>query len=270
MTPASRLGLTLHSETTDTHDDTMIETNVLTVVLAAGVTAITTGLGALPFLFVQQFSDWWLGVFNAAAGGLMLAASHSLVVEGSSLGEARTLIGILVGLAAILLANTLIQSQDGHDVAELAGADARKALLILGVMTAHSFAEGVGVGVSFGGGDELGMFITAAIAVHNIPEGLAISLVLIPRGTPLWKAAGWSIFTSLPQPLMALPAFLFVLFFEPFLPVGLGLAAGAMIWMVFAELIPDALETTSGPTVGAAVTLAFALLFAFQNFVLHV
>jgi zinc transporter ZupT len=61
-----------------------------------------------------------------------------------------------------------------------------------------------------------------------------------------------------------------VLVFEPFLPVGFGLAAGAMIWMVFAELIPDALEDVSGPTVGVAVTLAFAALYAVQNFVLHV
>ncbi len=248
----------------------MIETNVLTVVLAAGGTAIATGLGALPFLFVRKFSDWWLGVFNAAAGGLMLAASHSLVVEGSTVSEARTLVGILVGLALIVAANTFIESRGEHDVADLVGADARKALLILGVMTAHSFAEGVGVGVSFGGGDQLGVFITAAIAVHNIPEGLAISLVLIPRGTSVWKASGWSIFTSLPQPLMALPAFVFVLIFEPFLPIGLGLAAGAMIWMVFAELVPDALENASGSTVGVAVTLAFAVLFAVQNFVLHV
>jgi ZIP family zinc transporter len=246
-----------------------METSLLTVVLAAGLTAVTTGLGALPFLFLRDVSDWWLGVFNAAAGGLMLSASHSLVVEGTSLSAMRTLLGILVGLGLIVLANSAIQRQGDHDVAELAGADARKALLILGVMTAHSFAEGVGVGVSFGGGTELGAFITAAIAIHNIPEGLAISLVLIPRGTPLWKAAGWSIFTSLPQPLMALPAFLFVLFFEPFLPIGFGLAAGAMIWMVFAELIPDALDTASGQTVGVAVTLAFAILFAFQNFVLH-
>lgn len=248
----------------------MFETNLLTVVIAAAITAAATGLGALPFLFFQKIGDWWLGVFNAAAGGLMLAASHSLVVEGSTLGTGRTLAGILVGLVLILVANRFIHGQDEHDVAELAGADARKALLILGVMTAHSFAEGVGVGVSFGGGDELGLFITAAIAVHNIPEGLAISLVLIPRGTPIWKAAGWSIFTSLPQPLMALPAYLFVLIFEPFLPVGLGLAAGAMIWMVFAELIPDALENASGAAVGTATTLAFAALFAFQNFVLHI
>lgn len=244
--------------------------SVWIVVLAAGVTAVATGIGALPFLVFRRVSGWWLGVFNAVAGGLMLAASHSLIVEGSNIGTARTLGGILIGLFLILVANHFIEGQGEHHVAELVGADARKALLILGVMTAHSFAEGVGVGVSFGGGNELGIFITAAIAVHNIPEGLAISLVLIPKGTPIWKAAGWSIFTSLPQPLMALPAFLFVLVFEPFLPVGLGLAAGAMIWMVFAELIPDALENASGAAVGTATTLAFAALFAFQNFVLHI
>jgi len=248
----------------------MADMSVWIVVVAAFITAVATGVGALPFLFVRDFSNWWLGVFNAVAGGLMLAASHSLVVEGSAMSEARVLLGVLVGLGLIVLANTMIERQGEHDVADLAGGDARKALLILGVMTAHSFAEGVGVGVSFGGGEELGGFITAAIAVHNIPEGLAISLVLVPRGTPVWKAAGWSIFTSLPQPLMALPAFLFVLVFEPFLPVGFGLAAGAMIWMVFAELIPDALQEVSGPTVGVAVTLAFAALFAVQNFVLHV
>ena len=247
----------------------MVETSIWVVFVGASITAVATGLGALPFLFVRHVSDWWLGVFNAAAGGLMLAASHSLIAEGTGLGAARTLGGILLGLILILFANTLIEREDDHDVANLVGGDARKALLILGVMTAHSFAEGVGVGVSYGGGDELGIFITAAIAVHNVPEGLAISLVLVPRGTPVWKAAGWSIFTSLPQPLMAVPAFLFVLVFEPILPVGLGLAAGAMIWMVFAELIPDALDTASGQTVGAAATLAFTALFAFQHFVLH-
>jgi zinc transporter ZupT len=247
----------------------MTDVSIWSVLVAASLTAVATGLGALPFLAVRHLSDWWLGVCNAAAGGLMLAASHSLVVEGTGIGGARTLGGMLLGLVLILLANTRIEREEPHDVARLVGADARKALLILGVMTAHSFAEGVGVGVSYGGGGEFGVFITAAIAVHNIPEGLAISLVLVPRGTPVWTAAGWSVFTSLPQPLMAVPAYLFVLFFEPILPVGLGLAAGAMIWMVFAELIPDALDTASGPTVGAAATLAFVALLAFQHFVLH-
>ena len=100
--------------------------------------------------------------------------------------------------------------------------------------------------------------------------GLAIALVLVPRGTAVWKAALWAIFTSLRQPLMAVPAFLFVETFEPFLPLGLGLglAAGAMIWMVFSELYPDALEKTDKGSAATAVTLAFLVMMAFQMLVL--
>jgi zinc transporter ZupT len=132
-------------------------------------------------------------------------------------------------------------------------------------MTAHSFAEGVGVGVSFGGREALGAFVTIAIAFHNVPEGLAISLVLVPRGTPVWKAAGWSVFTSLPQPLMAVPAFLFVTVFQPVLPFGLGFAAGAMIWMVLAELLPDAIEKARADQVAITATASFVVLLGIQG-----
>lgn len=242
--------------------------NIWIVLLAASITAVATGLGALPFLVVHDISRRWLGISNALAGGLMLAASHSLISEGSNYSPGRTLVGILVGLVFIFFSNRFLERTDHPEVGELRGVDAKKALLILGVMTLHSFAEGVGVGVAFGDTEQLGLFITAAIAVHNIPEGLAISLVLIPRKVSVWRSSLWSIFTSLPQPLMAVPAFLFVRIFRPFLPVGLGLAAGAMIWMVFAELIPDAMEEINGETVGLAVTLAFAGMMAFQYFVL--
>jgi zinc transporter, ZIP family len=245
-----------------------MEVGVVYVFIAAMITAVATGLGALPFVFVRTISDRWLGIANAAAGGLMLGASHTLIAEGAKLSPDRVLVGILIGLAAIVVSNRLIRRRGPTDIADLHGDGAKKALLILGVMTAHSFAEGVGVGVSFAGTAELGVFITTAIAIHNIPEGLAICLVLIPRGTPVWKGALWSIFTSLPQPLMAVPAFIFVLAFTPLLPAGLGIAAGAMIWMVFSELIPDAIAKTSGGTVGIVVTLAMVALWAFQQVVL--
>jgi zinc transporter ZupT len=246
-----------------------MDTSLWIVVAAALVTAIMTGVGALPFLVVKRLGSRTVGWSNAAAAGLMLAASHSLIAEGVSIDITLTLAGVFAGLGAIVIADRLLSGAGDVEVADLQGAGAAKALLILGIMTAHSFAEGVGVGVSFAGADGLGVFITTAIAFHNVPEGLAIALVLVPRGSPVWKAGLWAIFTSLPQPIMAAPAYLFVETFRPFLPVGLGLAAGAMIWMVFAELFPDALEKTTSGSAATAVTLAFTAMMAFQMLVLH-
>ena len=235
------------------------------VFLFALLTAIATGLGALPFVFVKDLSRRWLGACNAVAAGLMLAASFGLLYEGVDYGLGRALAGALTGLAFIVAVRKLLQRDEHPAVfAQMSELDARKALLIVGVMTMHSFTEGVGVGVSFGGGVELGLFITLAIAVHNIPEGLAISLVLVPRGVSWSRAAFWSVFSSLPQPLMAVPAFVFVETFKPLLPYGLGFAAGAMIWMVFSELIPDALQEASGNLVGVIITLSVLAMVAFQ------
>lgn len=198
---------------------------------------------------------------NALAAGLMAAASAGLLLEGVAESWGRTFLGAAAGAVFILVSQRLLSSRQELVIGELQGADALKVLLIVGVMTVHSFTEGVGVGVSFGGGEALGIFITLAIAVHNIPEGLAISLVLVPRGSSVWRAAGWSVFSSLPQPLLAVPAFLFVEQFRPFLPVGLGFAAGAMVWMVTVELLPEAFEDAPpGQVVGVAVASAVAMM----------
>ncbi|MFW5680929.1 MAG: ZIP family metal transporter, partial [Pseudomonadota bacterium] len=197
---------------------------------------------------------------------LMLAACYSLITEGFTFDAPRTLAGLVVGVILIVIASRYLNNHDGASIAEVRGADAKRILLIVGIMTAHSAAEGVGVGVAYGGGRELGDFITLAIALHNVPEGLAISLVMVPRGATVLRAAGWSIFSSLPQPLLAVPAFLFVLAFEPWLPVGLGLAAGAMLWMIFSELLPEASEEVSTETVGVVVTLAFTAMLAVTLF----
>lgn len=244
------------------------------VFLAALATALATGLGALPLLWLRSTSDQVMGIANAAAGGLMLAASQMLIVEGAHISLTRTIWGIAGGAVAIWLLARIIHIGDrdlGDDgEAPLAGrfrsASARSALLIIAVMTAHSAAEGIGVGVSFGGGEQLGLLVTIAIAVHNIPEGLAISLTMVPQGATVRSAAGWSIFSSLPQPILAIPAYLFVEAFHPVLPIGLGIAAGGMIWMVASELMPDALRkarwdgVVAGTVAGYLVMLGFTML----------
>jgi len=229
------------------------------------ITAIATGLGAIPFFFLKDITNNWLGISNAIASGLMIAASFGLIYEGIDHDIWFTFYGIIIGLVFIIGSERFLDKYNGNfSIKNIDHADATKMLLIVGIMTIHSFTEGVSVGVSFSGGQDLGLFITTAIAVHNIPEGLAICLVLIPRGTSPLKAGWWSIFSSLPQPLMAVPAFLFVEIFRQYLPMGLGFAGGAMIWMVFAELIPDALEDSDEYTVAATVTISVALMIVFQ------
>lgn len=206
--------------------------------IAALLTALATGLGALPFAF-GTMSRRWLGASNAIAAGFMLSASGALLIEGGARSPWRVAAGAGAGALFIYWAHHILGTREVR-LGELRDGDAMKGVLIVTVMTLHSFTEGVGVGVSYGEGAELGVLITIAIAIHNIPEGLAISLVLVPRGATVWSAAGWSIFSSLPQPLVAVPAFLFVEQFTPLLAAGLGFAGGAMIWLVLVELLPDA------------------------------
>ncbi len=238
---------------------------VFVVFLAGLVTAVTTGLGALPFAFIRQPSPRILALANAVAAGLMLGASFGLIAEGTGYGTPQTILGGGVGVVFIVLGERVLAGRE-IPFGELRGAGARKILLIVVVMTLHSFAEGVAVGVAFGGGDKLATLITLAIAVHNVPEGLAISAVLRPRGSSVAACAGWSVFSSLPQPLMAVPAFLFVETFRPVLPYGLGFAAGAMVFMVFLELLPEAYENSSRAEVGLWVSLTLTAMILFQRY----
>ena len=101
--------------------------------------------------------------------------------------------------------------------------DLRKLLLIFGILTIHSFPEGVAVGVSFAdvgldGGLSLfgvtvpllAVFMTVAISIHNVPEGVAVSIPLRSMGVDNWRLVAAAVFSSLPQPVGAVVAFLFV------------------------------------------------------------
>ncbi|MBW3535992.1 MAG: ZIP family metal transporter [Gemmatimonadetes bacterium] len=237
------------------------------VFLYALATALATGLGALPFLFVRDISDRWIAYANAVAAGLMLGASFGLVSEGTGHGRVETLAGGFAGVLFILATQRFLGDKDEEELVfgVVRGAGARRMILMMVVMTVHSFAEGVAVGVSFGGGITLATLITVAIAVHNVPEGIAISAVLRPQGVSVARCAGWSVFSSLPQPLMAVPAFLFVEVFRPALPWGLGFAAGAMVFMVLVELLPEAFQQGRRAPVATLTTLSIVGMILFQR-----
>lgn len=237
------------------------------VFLYALLTALATALGAIPFAFIRTVSKRVVGYSNALAAGLMLGASFGLIVEGARTRGGATLIGVLLGVIFMLLVQRFMGDHEGEtEFLGARGVGAKKMLLIIAVMTVHSFAEGAAVGVSFGGGESLATAITLAVAVHNIPEGLAISAVMRPQGASILSCAWWSFFSSIPQPLAAVPAYLFVEKFSATLPYGLGFAAGAMIFMVLVELLPEAYEQESSRGIAAAATLSMLGMLAVQRY----
>lgn len=255
----------------------LVESLVL-VFVAGLVTALATGLGALPFFVVDDFSDRWNVALWGVASGIMVSASlFGLINEGLAYSEGVPVMmvgGLLAGVALVEASDWALDRFDvgGHDhggsedahthddhaleAEAFAEGDLKKLVLILGILTVHSFPEGVAVGVSFaelgleGGIPMLGftipllaIFMTVAISIHNVPEGLAIAIPMRAMDLSRWRMVGAAVFSSLPQPIGAVVAFAFVQWAREFLPFGFGFAAGAMVYLVATEFIPEALET---------------------------
>jgi len=236
-------------------------------VFAAGLlTALTTGIGALPFLFLADMKSSCLGFANAMAAGMMIGASWTLLREGWEHDVSNThhglLVGVILGILLMIMSKKFLEQHEfGAKSGNLQATGAKRVILVFGAMLFHSFAEGVSIGISFAGSDHLAKMVTSSLAVHNIPEGLAVSVVMVRNGTPVWRAAIWSVVTSLPQPLMAVPAFLCVAFFTGLLPIGLGFAAGAMTYVSLFELLPEArAEIKSDITVLILLLLSAAFM----------
>src|SRR3989304_3725612 len=235
--------------------------------LAAFATALATGLGGVPFLFVRRLPERLIGLAWGLSGGMMLSASvFNLIFPGVQRAGYNTVAaGIALGAAFFWVAGRNM-AHSTRDFYHLRGVPARRALLLIGTMFIHSFAEGVAVGVGYGSGEmRLAVLLTIAIAIHNIPEGLAVSLPLRAQGFSGWACIGWSIFTSLPQPLLAVPAALAVAFFRPLVPIGFGFAAGAMGFLVFSEMIPEGIERSGRTNLAAAVVVGFLVMMLMQN-----
>jgi len=252
----------------------------LRVFLWGWLTCITTGLGAVPFLFVktERISDDALAISNTVACGTMLAASMGMLQEAHDhcgVGDWQLFVGLGIGAVFIKVSSWAVGDEDEQGVDALCGAimerrHFRKAVLIFTVMFCHSAAEGVAVGVSFDGHlrAEFGVFVSILLAIHNVPEGLTVALVLVPRGISTPLAMLIATLTSVPQPFMAFVAFLFVDAFQWLLPFGLSFAAGAMVYVSLHELLVDAVRQLGRTRAFVVGAVSFVAMLAVQR-VLH-
>ena len=243
----------------------------------AGILAsLACGLGALPLLLRRLDLANRTGIGYGFAGGLMLAASvYNLILPGLTMSQHEmSLSQVLPVLAGILLGAAFLWSVDRYLNEDRLAQSSwkrwgnRAEILIFLAMSVHSIPEGVAVGVGYASEEvyntQLGSYIALAIAIHNIPEGLAVAIPMRAAGASMMKCFWAAFLTSVPQPIAAVPAALASWFFQPLMPILMGFAAGAMMFLILLEMIPDALHHEKPATIAWAFMGGFCLMLLIQ------
>jgi zinc transporter, ZIP family len=235
-------------------------------------TYLLTAIGTLPVLFFRSAPRRLMDAMMGFAGGVMVAAScWSLLVPAiESGGVLAATIGLLAGAAFLYLADQLLPHLHAEfpDEAEVEGpkvAWRRSALLML-AMTLHNFPEGMAVGVSFGGGD-VGSATALAIGIglQNVPEGLAIALPLRRGGMTRGRAFFWGQLSAVVEPVAGVLGAALILVSTTFLPYGMAAAAGAMLYVVVEELLPETVRSGTADVATLGFIVGFAVMMALDN-----
>jgi len=254
------------------------------VLLALGATLFTwavTALGAALVFFFKSINKRILNTMLGFAAGVMIAASYwsllkpaiEMSTAGGGLPWLPAVVGFLSGGAFLLITDKILphlhMGLDSRNVEGIKTSWQRSTLLILAI-TLHNIPEGLAVGVAFGSlavswtPAALGsaMALAFGIGLQNFPEGAAVSIPLRREGFSRFKAFWYGQLSGFVEPLAGVAGALLVLLVKPLLPYALSFAAGAMIFVVVEELIPEAQrgDETDLSTIGAMLGFA-AMMF---------
>ena len=275
-----------------------IETLILTTAIAG---VLGTGLGGLIGALLQKDSNRTVSLLLSFAGGVMLSVvCFDLAVEAIETGAGifTVIAAITLGVAITYILNYLIDRKtapelphidENHpktadDLDELihsdhlehhyAQHDNKLSLFVAGLVMAcaialHNVPEGMTIGASYPGDEGVmgraALVLAVIIGLHNIPEGMAVSVPLISGGMPKWKAVLITACTGIPTILGALLGYLLGEIGPMGLTVSLGFASGAMLYVVFGEILPQSILMYHSklPAFSAIVGILAGLLIIF-------
>ena len=245
---------------------------ILQALVATMGTYLLTAIGTLPVLFMRSAPRRAMDAMMGFAGGVMVAAAcWSLLVPAIAAGGVPVAaLGLLAGGAFLYVADQVLPHlhPEFPDEAELEGprvAWRRSALLML-AMTLHNFPEGMAVGVSFGGADQgAAVALAIGIGLQNVPEGLAIALPLRRGGMTPGRAFFWGQLSAAVEPVAGVLGAAIVLVSAAFLPWGMAAAAGAMLYVVVEELIPETVRSGTADVATLGFIAGFTVMMSLDN-----
>jgi len=248
-----------------------LEPRILRALQGGAICALGTALGAVPVLVIRRMpmalSDTLLGF---GAGVMLAATAFSLVVPGIAAAESLGLspwgagglisFGIMLGAFGLYLVDR-----------KVSGASPEKPVippriwLFVFAIIAHNIPEGMAVGVSAGGGMADADSLAMGIALQDVPEGLVIALVLAGAGMSRIKAFLIGAASGLVEPVFAVLCAWLVSLAEVLLPLGLALAAGAMLLVVTHEVIPESRRNGHEKLASLGLCIGFCLMMVMDT-----
>lgn len=242
--------------------------------LSSILAGLATGVGALPVLFYKHITHKTLNTMLGAAAGVMLAATaFSLIVPGIQVGNELwpgygvyvVAVGIMVGGGFLVLADQWLPYEKYLEQGETFDS-LRKVWLFIAAVTLHNLPEGGAVGVSFGAGDwHNGVALATAVALQNIPEGLAVALPLVALGYRREQAVLIATLTGLIEPIGGVLGVIMAKAFLPLMPIGMAFAAGAMLFVITDDIIPETQSRGKARYATFAMMTGFIIMMILDN-----
>lgn len=248
---------------------------ILIGTLASFLAGLATALGALPVFWKKDISDKTLDILLGFAAGVMLAASNfSLIVPALELERGGGIVIVTLGFLTGALFIHLMDRWAPHKhflSGKTEGVVSKKLAaiwLFIIAIAIHNFPEGLAVGVSFGSGEIInGLIVAIAIGLQNIPEGTAVAMPLIRENYSKRKAFGIATLTGIVEPFGALIGVTAVTLASSILGFGMAFAAGAMVFVVVDEIIPELYGKKHARQATFGIITGFAIMMFLDNFI---
>lgn len=241
--------------------------------MGGGMAALATALGTLPVLLSQRFSQRAHDAMLGFGAGVMLAAcAFSLIIPGLAAAKASGAggwgaggivgTGILLGALLLMMIDRIVPHE--HFVKGLEGPDARavkRAWLFVFAIALHNLPEGLAIGVAYGGTDAVSaLALTTGISIQDVPEGMVVALALRSVGYGRGTSAGLGVLSGLIEPVAAVAGAVLVGVSAGALPWGLAAAAGAMLYVISHEIIPESHRKGHEAFATGGLMLGFVLM----------
>ncbi|KIL37618.1 dihydroorotate dehydrogenase [Cohnella kolymensis] len=212
-----------------------------TALLGSFISAMATVLGAVPLLFIKKLSEKWKDVLIAFTAGIMVSASTfglmpQSIKEGGIIGLT---VGFLIGIITLDIIERNIPHIDVENDSGLSSFDS-KSLLVIIALFIHNIPEGLSTGFSYASNNAgLGPMVAISIGAQNMPEGLVLAVFLLNSGQRKLKSLLIVALTGLMEMLSAFVGYFTASYIQWVIGFGLSFAAGAMMFIVYKELIPE-------------------------------